>query len=221
MKFFLAIILFINCNQHMTQKPLTMICLGDSYTIGEKVSEQERFPNQTVALLNIAGFKFSDPKIIATTGWTTDELMNGITADGETRKFDFATLLIGVNNQYRGRSVEDYMPQFTELLQKAIAFAKGNVKHVWVISIPDWGVTPFAAERNRNEIAEQIDAYNTANKLIAGKNNCHYIDITPGSRMAANDASLIAEDGLHPSGKMYAQWALQLANEIQKQIESE
>lgn len=198
-----------------------MICLGDSYTIGEKVEEQERFPNQTATLLSEKGIALDKPKIIATTGWTTDELMNGINEDGETRQFDFTTLLIGVNNQYRGRSVEEYETQFTELLQIAIAYAGKNAKHVWVLSIPDWGVTPFAAERNATEIAEQIDVFNACNKKIAAQFGVHYIDITPISRMAKNDLTLVAEDGLHPSGKMYGEWSALLSASIIKQLASE
>lgn len=218
-----AILFFIcSCNTStMNQKTFSMICLGDSYTIGEKVLPEERFPNQCTALLNAAGKNFTEPKIIATTGWTTDELMGGITADGENRQFDFATLLIGVNNQYRDRSIDEYKTQFAELLNTTIAFAKANTKHVWVLSIPDWGVTPFAADRNRELIAKQIDDFNEANQLISLKAGVHYIDITPGSRLAATDASLVAEDGLHPSGKMYAQWAAQLSKEILQQLASE
>lgn len=121
--------------------------------------------------------------------------------------FDFVTLLIGVNNQYRGRSVENYKPQFEELLRKAIRFAGNKADHVVVLSIPDWGVTPFANGRDKAQIATEIDAYNAANKQIAQQYQVHYIDITPWTREAANDNSLLAADGLHPSGKEYKRWA--------------
>lgn len=213
----------------MSSEPATPItnkysylALGDSYTIGESVAAAENFPNQTVAILNNTSPNFQPARIIAKTGWTTVELETGIKAananDPLLSSYDFVSLLIGVNNQYRGLSVENYKPEFEKLLNKAIHFAGGKTDHVIVLSIPDWGVTPFAEGSDRKKIAMQIDAYNDANKMKAQKYKVHYIDITPGTREAANDRSLLAGDGLHPSGKAYKMWAEELATFIKSRL---
>ncbi|WP_073077141.1 SGNH/GDSL hydrolase family protein [Chitinophaga jiangningensis] len=184
------------------------LALGDSYTIGECVPAAESFPAQTVQQLRSAGIAVEEPRIIAVTGWTTDELKAGIQQAGiQGNQYDFVSLLIGVNNQYRGRSVEEYESEFTGLLQQAIGFCKKGAAQVVVLSIPDWGVTPFAADRNTEQIAREIDLYNDANKRIAAQYHVRYIDITPFTREAKSDASLVASDGLHPSGKDYSRWA--------------
>lgn len=189
-------------------KEYSILALGDSYTIGESVDEADRFPNQTVLFLHSKGVYFDKPVIIATTGWTTDELMQAIRNSNLLQgTFDFVTLLIGVNNQYRGRSAEEYRKEFVELLTMATRFSGDQVKHVIVLSIPDWGVMPFAEGRDRKKIAEEIDFFNAINKEESLKLGVNYIDITPISRKALNDPSLIAPDGLHPSAKMYAEWA--------------
>ncbi|RBL94141.1 SGNH/GDSL hydrolase family protein [Chitinophaga flava] len=191
--------------------PYSFLALGDSYTIGECVAETERFPEQTVELLRSKGIAVQTPRIVATTGWTTDELEQGIRDAHITGTYDIVTLLIGVNNQYRGRDLTEYREQFTALLQQAIGFAGNRPSHVVVLSIPDWGVTPFAADRDRAAIATQIDAYNAANKDIAASIGVHWLNITPYTREAAHDITLVASDGLHPSGKDYARWAADLA----------
>ena len=200
----------------------TYLALGDSYTIGEGVPASENFPNQIVGLLNKSYPGFKAARIIAKTGWTTDELEAGIVAanaaDPLLPSYDFVTLLIGVNNQYRGQPVDDYKPEFEELLIKAIRFAGGKAEHVIVLSIPDWGVTPYAQGRDRNQVALEIDGYNAANKSIAQQYSVHYINITPGTREAANDATLLAGDGLHPSGKEYARWADAVAQLIKSEL---
>lgn len=201
-----------------TMIPVTYLALGDSYTIGEQVSASERFPVQAAALLREQGFEVTDPEIIATTGWTTDELEAGIAATHISKTYDIVTLLIGVNNQYRGRSVEEYETEFTALLQKAIVFAGNNPSHVVVLSIPDWGVTPFAADRDREQICREIDAYNAANKAIAEEWLVPYLDITHFTREAAHDAELVAGDGLHPSGKDYSRWAKALLPLLQQAL---
>ena len=194
---------------------LTYLAIGDSYTIGEQVPAKDNFPNQVYSLMKKDFSDFTEPRIIAKTGWTTDELEKGIIAADKTEplqaSYDFVSLLIGVNNQYRGRTVENYKPEFEELLKKAIRFAGNKANHVVVVSIPDWGVTPFAKGRDRNKIAKEIDAYNAAAKEICNKYNVHYIDITPWTREAATDNSLLAADGLHPSGKEYKRWAERIA----------
>ncbi len=183
------------------------LALGDSYTIGESVEEMERWPVQLAMLIAEKRIDILMPTIIAKTGWTTDELDAAIDREKPTGPFDIVSLLIGVNNQYRSRSPEEYREQFKGLLQRAIGFAGSNVKRVIVLSIPDWGVTPFAKGRNVAKIAQEIDRFNAINREEAGRAGAHYIDVTPVSREATQDASLIALDGLHPSDKMYAEWA--------------
>ncbi|HKC36031.1 MAG TPA: SGNH/GDSL hydrolase family protein [Chitinophagaceae bacterium] len=194
------------------------LALGDSYTIGQSVMASENFPNQAVQLLNSLNYNFKSPEILAKTGWTTDELQNNINNYTFHSPYDLVTLLIGVNNQYRGRSVENYKPAFERLLKQAIQFAGGKADHVIVLSIPDWGVTPFAAGRDRDQIAKEIDEYNAANKTIAENYKVNYIDITPWTREATNDLSLVASDGLHPSAKEYARWAEKIPAIIKQQL---
>lgn len=198
---------------------MRFLALGDSYTIGENVAVEERWPVQLAALLNAAGVAVSDPLIIAATGWTTDELSTAIDAADPQGLFDLVSLLIGVNNQYRGRDPEQYRAEFAGLLTRAIGFAGGKPSAVLVLAIPDWGVTPFAASRNRAAIATAIDAFNAINREETERAGARYVDVTPVSRLAAADPALIAGDGLHPSGKMYAEWtrlAFPLACEILK-----
>ncbi len=192
---------------HQMKDAHSYLALGDSYTIGQNVSSSENFPNQTVQLLTQLGYNFKSPEIVAQTGWTTDELQNNINNRSFNPPYDIVTLLIGVNNQYRGRTVDNYKPEFESLLKQAIQFAGGKADHVIVLSIPDWGVTPFASGRDRDQIAREIDEYNAANKTISENYKVHYLDITPWTREAANDLSLIASDGLHPSAKEYKRWA--------------
>lgn len=189
----------------------TYLALGDSYTIGELVSLKENFPYQLVQLLQQENIKVADPVIIAKTGWTTDELAMAIREANINETFSFVTLLIGVNNQYRGRAIENYKKEFTDLLNQALLFANGHSQHVFVVSIPDWGVTPFAEGKNRNEIAEQIDAFNLANKTISEAHRVHWLDITDSTRANGNNKEFLAEDGLHPSAKEYTVWAKRLA----------
>ncbi len=192
---------------------LTYLALGDSYTIGEAVPQQESFPFQLVTQLKTNNIAVAKPKVIAKTGWTTDELQTAIKAENIIQNYDIVTLLIGVNNQYRGYSLDTYRKEFKELLNTAISFAGKNKKRVFVVSIPDWGVTPFGKNSGRNiqTIASEIDAFNAIKKeetLAAGVN---YTEITLASRNAATDLALVAKDGLHPSGKMYAEWAAKAA----------
>lgn len=199
------------------------LALGDSYTIGEQVPLHENFSYQTIQLLRkkYTGLhEFIAPEIIAKTGWTTDELNEQISKTNFLKKYDYVSLLIGVNNQYRGRSVENYREEFTHLLQKAIEFAGGISNHVFVISIPDWGKTPFAADRDIQKIAQEIDEYNNACKEIALEHHCHFIDITCSQRADSHMEDFIAEDKLHPSGKEYAKWAARMFEGIVNLIKS-
>lgn len=185
---------------------MRFLALGDSYTIGESVAESERWPVQLAVQLQEKAIRMAAPEIIAKTGWTTDELAAGIQAAPPQGPYDLVSLLIGVNNQYRGRSQEEYQTQFADLLQQAIAFAGGDPARVVVLSIPDWGVTPFAARLDTAVIAAEIDAFNAINRGEVEKVGAHYVDITAVSRQAITDPTLIADDGLHPSGKMYTAW---------------
>jgi lysophospholipase L1-like esterase len=182
------------------------LALGDSYTIGESVPESERWPNQLADLLAAKGSQ-ADVTMIARTGWTTDELWEAIQAREIKPPYDMVSLLIGVNNQYRGYDIDNYREEFAFLLNKSIEYAGGDPSRVIVLSIPDWGVTPFAWGRDAGQIAKEIDAFNAVNRDESQKAKVHYVDVTPISRQAVNDSSLIASDGLHPSGKMYTEWA--------------
>lgn len=184
--------------------PRRYLALGDSYTIGEAVAAAECFPMQLAARLRARGIALDEPQIIARTGWTTDELETAI-AHAELRApYDLVTLLIGVNNQYRGRTLEVYRAEFARLLRQAVAFAGAEARRVIVVSIPDWGVTPFG--RGRSGVGDAIDAFNRVNRAEAERAGAWYADITPASRRAHTAPELTAEDGLHPSGKMYTQW---------------
>ncbi len=181
------------------------LALGDSYTIGESVPVEERWPNQLARLLETEGIQ-TDLTIIARTGWTVDELWEGIQTNPPDGAYDLVTLLIGVNDQYRGYPMDDYREDFRFVLRKAIDYASGNPDKVIVLSIPDWGFTPFAVDRDTKLVSQQIDAFNAINLEETKLSGAHYLDVTEVSRMAQNDPELIAEDGLHPSGKMYAMW---------------
>jgi lysophospholipase L1-like esterase len=182
------------------------LALGDSYTIGESVAVADRWPNQVAHTLRAKGVAIADPEIIAKTGWTTDELSSAIDAAKPHGPFALVTLLIGVNDQYRGRDSEQYRKEFAALLKRSITFAGGDPDRVIVVSIPDWGVTPFAASRDRAKIGREIDLFNAVNREETKRAGARYADVTPGSRLAATDPMLVAPDGLHPSAAMYAQW---------------
>lgn len=196
----------------------TYLALGDSYTIGEQVAFAENLPNQTIQLLCKAGFAFNTADIIAKTGWTTDELSNAIENTTTLERYDIVSLLIGVNNQYRGRSASEFKIEFEHLLQKAIQFAANKPHHVFVLSIPDWGVTPFAAGRERKQTAGEIDAYNYICETSAKEFQTNFINITASQREDGNSTEFLAPDGLHPSGREYKKWALKLSDAILKEL---
>ncbi len=177
------------------------LALGDSYTIGEAVAPGDRWPALLAQRLHL-----DEPEIVAKTGWTTDELSAAIDAARPQGPFDLVSLLIGVNDQYRGRGAESYRPGFVSLLDRAVAFAGDASRRVVVVSIPDWGVTPFAADRDRAHVAAQIDAYNRVNREEADRAGAHYADVTAVSREAASQPDLTAADGLHPSADQYRRW---------------
>lgn len=185
------------------------LALGDSYTIGEGVAELGRWPVQLAGALRREGFAIGDPRIIATTGWTTGELAAAMDAaeplgDG----WGLVTLLIGVNNQYRGLSLEDYRSEFRALLDRAVGCAGDRASRVLVLSIPDWGVTPFAASAGRDprEIAAAIDAYNATAHALCDERGVRYVEITPVSRRHGREEAMLSEDALHPSAAMYGLW---------------
>jgi lysophospholipase L1-like esterase len=187
------------------------LALGDSYTKGESLPLAENFPNQLVKILQETNIEIYVDKIIAITGWTTDELAQAIYQQQPSCDYDWVTLLIGVNNQYRGRSIEEYAWQFYGLLCQAILFAKGNAQHVIVLSIPDWGLTPFNTTKDKIETSESIDKFNAVNKMITEKMGCRYLDITSSTREHANDKQYLADDLLHYSSAEYHIWAKEIA----------
>ncbi|MBS1599233.1 MAG: SGNH/GDSL hydrolase family protein [Bacteroidetes bacterium] len=192
----------------------TYLALGDSYTIGESVPLADRYPIQTVKMLEAERIHFSEPKIIATTGWTTNDLLSAMNRTTFADQYDVVSLLIGVNNQYQGRSKSEYENEFATLLEKAIRLAGNRPDHVVVLSIPDYSVTPFARNSDTALISSEIDAFNAINKKISDNHRVHYISVTEESRKALTNPSLIAEDGLHFSGKEYEIWAEKLAKII-------
>jgi lysophospholipase L1-like esterase len=195
-----GLVLAIACGTS-ARLPIRFLALGDSYTIGESVAPSDRWPSRLARALRIP-----EPQIIAKTGWTTDELSAAIDGADPKGPFDLVTLLIGVNNQYRGRSADEYRQQFAALLERAIGFAGGSAQRVVVVSIPDWGVTPYAAGRDRARIASEIDRFNAIGGQETARAGARWVDITPISRRAAAEPTLIAPDGLHPSAAMYAEW---------------
>ncbi|MFD0765789.1 SGNH/GDSL hydrolase family protein [Mucilaginibacter lutimaris] len=200
---------------------LTYLALGDSYTIGEAVPQEHSFPYQLAARLKASNHVVTNPDIIAVTGWTTGELKHGITQRGITKHdYNIVTLLIGVNNQFRGYSKDDYRKEFIELLNTAINYAGGNKQHVFVLSIPDWGVTPFAKNGGYDvqKVGAEIDQFNAINKQETERTGVTYVDITPASRRASYTPDLIANDGLHPSAIMYSLWVSQILPVVNAQV---
>ena len=207
-----AIVLFactanqITIETSMPTATYRFLALGDSYTIGESVDPSERWPLQLAATMRADGVHLDDPTFVAQTGWTTSNLLAQIEASNPQGPFDLVTLLIGVNNQYQGKDIKSYREEFNKLLDISIDLAGGDPGRVVVLSIPDWGVTPFAEGRERDRIRAQINQFNLVNQTESLASGVHYVDITPISRQAAEDSSLLAADNLHPSGKMYAAW---------------
>jgi lysophospholipase L1-like esterase len=191
---------------------LSYLALGDSYTIGESVGVEDRYPVQAMRLLNLN----DTPDIIATTGWTTGDLLRALAVAKPAAGYQVVSLLIGVNNQYQGRSQTEYGEQFAGLLKAAIDLAGDRPSHVIVLSIPDYSVTPFARQRDTAFIAARIDEFNCINNRIATDYKVNYLDITAESRKAASDPTLIAADGLHFSGKEYGIWAHMMVPVLKK-----
>jgi lysophospholipase L1-like esterase len=181
------------------------LALGDSYTIGEHVDSSARWPVQLARMLRAREVAVRDPEIVARTGWTTDELAAGISMASPVGPYGLVTLLIGVNNQFRGRDAERFRAEFKSLLALSIEFAAAVPARVVVLSIPDWGVTPFAAGRDRAKIGAEIDRFNAICRDETIKAGASFVDVTPISR--ETHESWTAADGLHPSGAQYHRWA--------------
>ena len=184
---------------------LRYLALGDSYTIGEGVAAEGRWPEQLAVALRREGVDIAPPRIIATTGWTTDELSAAMDAAEPLGSWDLVSLLIGVNNQYRGRPVADFRAEFERMLGRAVSLA-GTPGRVFVLNIPDWGITPFAEGRDRAAIAGELDAYNAAMAELCAKHGVALVDIAAVYRAQGRDAAMLVDDGLHPSARMYAAW---------------
>jgi lysophospholipase L1-like esterase len=195
--------------QTMREGGMRFLALGDSYTIGESVDSAGRWPVQLARALRARTLNVGDPEIVARTGWTTDELAAGIEAAAPGGPYDLVSLLIGVNNQYRGRDAEKYRLEFRSLLAQAVQFAGGKASRVIVLSIPDWGVTPFASGRDRAKIAAEIDRFNAIGRTETLAAGAHWVDVTPASR-EAHEGWYATKDGLHPTAAQYAKW-VQLA----------
>jgi lysophospholipase L1-like esterase len=208
-------------NVEQDKDRLKYLALGDSYTIGQSVDARLRYPVQIVDSLERRGYYISAPQIIAVTGWTTSDLKAGIKAANPQGPFDLVSMLIGVNNQYRGMDINIYRKEFSELIDQSIYLAGNDTGRVFVMSIPDWGVTRFATGYDREKIAGEIDQYNEINKEISFSKGIVWIDVTGISRLAEKDETLIAGDGLHPSGKMYTEWVRLAVPEIVKMLKKE
>jgi lysophospholipase L1-like esterase len=213
-------VIFAGAPANATQAlaPVDMLVLGDSYSIGEGVAEGERWPAQLAAAMRARGLMVSIPQYIATTGWTTDELSAAIDAQeiaGRLNKrFGLVTLQVGVNDQYRGRPVAEFRPAFARLLERAVAFAGGEPANVLVLSIPDWGRTPFARAQGRDAdlVTRELDAYNAAAAQVCAARGVRFVDIT-GLTRTPEGAGAVVDDGLHPSPAMYARWVEKIGSE--------
>lgn len=190
-------------------QPARFLALGDSYTIGEGVGRDERWPERLIELLADEGVAVGPPQVIARTGWTTARLADALTAAAPVGPYDLVTLMIGVNDQFGGRDVGDYERGFLGLLERAVALAGGDAGRVLVLSIPDYGVTPFARglDLDAREVQAEIDAFNAVARRASERAGARWVDVTPASRAAATEAGLLAGDGLHPSGRLHAEWA--------------
>ncbi|MEL6660189.1 MAG: SGNH/GDSL hydrolase family protein [Bacteroidota bacterium] len=219
--FFLAATLVWACStteQSIPQSEVfSYLALGDSYTIGHSLTEAERYPNQLADSLIPKGITLSPVDIVAKTGWTTDELDAGINDRTDLQNtYDLVSLLIGVNNEFRGRPVATYEPEFRALVDRAIDFADGEHERVFIVSIPDYAFTPFG--QGNTNISEDIDEYNAANKRIAEEYGIKYFDITPISREGLNQPDLVADDRLHPSGLQYGLWVSSFLEEVEEML---
>ena len=201
-------LIFLGCKKEIP--PQSYLALGDSYTIGESVSKFERWPDQLVASLAKENIFLNSPEIIAKTGWTTDELQEGINLAPLNYPYDWVSLLIGVNDQYRGKSIEEFESEFHNLLRQAIVFSGNRKERVFVLSIPDWSVMPYAIDKDVKKIAAEIDAFNQVIYQLCAQENVRFIDITTLSRKVSDYPNWITKDRLQPSGAQYSKWVLEI-----------
>jgi lysophospholipase L1-like esterase len=223
MKAFLALIFLFSSSamaQLIIEDNIKFLALGDSYTIGESVTTNERWPVQLMDSLSARGLDYVESKILATTGWRTDNLAEAIRHAKIKTEYTLVSLLIGVNNLYQGKSVESYKPEFEALLDMAIKIAGGRKSRVFVVSIPDYGYTPFG-KKDQPAISKGIDEYNAVNESIARKMNVKYYNITDISRRGLAEPDLVAFDGLHPSGKMYSEWIKLILTDVKLEYSKE
>lgn len=200
------------------QQSYTYLALGDSYTIGESVLLQKSFPYQTVQLLRKKGLHFSSPEIIARSGWTSDELTEAMKDYQFMQYYTFVSVLIGVNNQYRGKDVILFKEELETLVQKAISLAHDKKDHVVLLSIPDYSATPYAQTMDKEKITKEIEVYNSVVKALSIQYKVLFLDISSNSEIDKDNDGLLADDGLHPSAKQYAKWAKKLAEIFSKQL---
>lgn len=205
-------------NEEPADPNYSYLALGDSYTIGESVVETERWPVQLAEQLRARGYKIAAPKIIAKTGWTTEDLLRGMESElNIQRDFDLVSILIGVNNQYQGKPATEYEEDLRTIFRKAVNHSKTMEKGVFALSIPDYGYTPFGSS-NQEEISAEIDRFNEIFRRVADEFNVPFYNITPISRDAANNPDLVASDGLHPSGLMYQYWVDQIVSQVAEKL---
>ena len=193
------------------ESEVRMLALGDSYTIGESVETLQRWPHQFVSALEEKGMEADEPDYIATTGWTTTQLIQGIDMYlDRDKKYNLVSILIGVNNQYQGLDISSYEPDLIKIINLALDAVQQDNSRVFMLSIPDYAYTPFGG--GKSSISNELDAYNAINKRIASEYNIAYIDITPISRTGLDRPSLLAIDGLHPSELQYGEWVEEILN---------
>ncbi|AEA44419.1 SGNH/GDSL hydrolase family protein [Fluviicola taffensis] len=196
-----------------SKESLSYIALGDSYTIGESVETSLNFPYQLVDSLSLKGKNFASPVIIARTGWRTDQLMDAINSSSLQKEYDLVTLLIGVNNEFQGKSINQYENDFTMLCKKALELTRNKKQNLYILSIPDYGFTPYG-KTTMNQISERINVFNASNKRISDSLGLNYVEITDISRKGLEQPDLVADDGLHPSAKMYALWVREILKKV-------
>jgi len=214
--FLLFTVIFGEAQTIKVKEPVNFLALGDSYTIGQSVGVNERWPKQLITGLSNLGYATGELKIIAQTGWRTDNLQNAINQQLPLSGYSLVSLLIGVNNQFQGGNIQTYAIEFEALLVQAISLAGNNPSHVFVLSIPDYAFTPYG--NGNPSISSQIDEFNNVNRLITSNYNVKYIDITPISRRGLAEPALVATDGLHPSGAMYALWVQEIIKSMEKEV---
>ena len=211
----ICVVLNIGCSNNKNKNDKKkFLALGDSYTVGEGIPDSLSWPNQLITEINKNKIHFESPKILAKTGWTSNELLFAIDSINLKETYNYVSLMIGVNDQYDGLGLQNFKIKLKKLIKKALFYSGYNSNNVFVLSIPDWGVTPFAKDRNPNEIMKEINQFNSVIMEVCENEGLKYIDITPISRQAKTNLSLVASDGLHPSEKMYSIWVKKIINQL-------